>query len=145
MATTSAEILYFTGENCRICRLMTPLVEEVAEDFDGEVDFTPLDAARNAQRASTYNVRAVPTIVALKDGQEIGRSVGAQTPGALKRLFGAAVTGEPGRAVMNPRDRLLRFGLAVALGVLAISTGQPLIWPLVVAALVATFWDKVRG
>ncbi len=144
MPAASAEILYFTGANCRICKIMTPLVEEVAEDFDGEVVFTPMDSARHSARAAKYNVRAVPTIVALTDGEEIGRAVGAQTPGALKRLFRSAASGEPGRPIMNPRDRLLRFGFAVALAVLALSTGQLLVWPFAAAALVATFWDGLR-
>jgi ABC-type nickel/cobalt efflux system permease component RcnA len=45
---------------------------------------------------------------------------------------------------MNPRDRLLRLMFAAALGVLAISTGQPLVWVLVLVALVAAFRDKIK-
>ncbi|MEN8040413.1 MAG: thioredoxin family protein [Actinomycetota bacterium] len=140
----SAEILYFTGASCRICSIMTPLVEEVADDFDARVAFTPLDSARHSKRASAYNVMAVPTIVALADGEEIGRAVGAQTPGALKRLFSAAESGEPPKSVMNPRDRMLRIGFAIALAVLAVTTGQPAVWIAVAAALIAAFWDHLR-
>jgi thioredoxin-like negative regulator of GroEL len=138
----SAEILYFTGTNCRICKLMTPLVVEAAEGFDGEVRFIPLDATENSSRASDYNVMAVPTIVAVSDGREVGRVVGAQTPGAIKRLFGAAASGVPAKHVMNPRDRMLRLGFAFALGVLAMMTGQVIVWPLASIALIAAFWDK---
>jgi thioredoxin-like negative regulator of GroEL len=138
----SAEILYFTGSNCRICRLMTPLVVETAQGFDGEVRFAPMDAAENSSQASDYNVMAVPTIVAVSDGREVGRAVGAQTPGAIKRLFGTAVSGVPAKHVMDPRDRMLRLGLAFALGVLAMMTGQVIVWPLALIALIAAVWDK---
>ena len=138
----SAEILYFTGSACRICKLMTPLVVETAEGFDGEVRFTPMDAAGNSSQASDYDVMTVPTIVAVSDGREVGRAVGAQTPGAVKRLFGAAASGVPAKHVMNPRDRMLRLGFAFALGVLAMMTGQVIVWPLALIALIAAFWDK---
>ena len=137
----SAEVLYFTGSNCRICKLMTPLVTETAEEFDGDVRFTSIDAAKNSARASNFNVMAVPTIVAVSDGREVGRAVGAQTPGAVKRLFSSAASGIPGKHVMNPRDRMLRLGFAFALGVLAMMTGQLVVWPLAVVALIAALWD----
>jgi thioredoxin 1 len=142
--TRRAEILYFTGTNCRICKLMTPLVVETAEDFEDEVVFAPVDVAQNSARASEYSVMAVPTIVAISDGREVGRAVGAQTPGALTRIFSAAASGVPARHVMNPRDRMLRLGLVFALGVLALTTGQLLVWPFAMVALIAAFWDKLK-
>ena len=142
MAPSSSEIIYFTGENCRICKLMTPLVTEVAQEFDGSVILTRVDTSKTASRATEYNVMAVPTLVVVADGVEIGRSVGAQTPGTVKRLFRSASSGEPTKSAMDPRDRLLRLGFAFALGVLAVSTGQILVWPLVGVALIAAFWDK---
>jgi thioredoxin 1 len=123
MAPSSGEILYFTGAHCRICTLMTPLVADVAEEFDGEVMLTQMDAAQFSSQASRHNVMAVPAFIAVADGVEVGRSVGAQTPGALRRLFRAASSGEQMKQTMNPRDRLLRLMFALALGVLAISTG----------------------
>jgi thiol-disulfide isomerase/thioredoxin len=140
----SAEILYFTGANCRICKLMTPLVIETAEGFDDDVRFTAMDAAEDSALASDYNVMAVPTIVAVSDGREVGRAVGAQTPGAVKRLFGAAASGVAAKHVMDPRDRMIRLGFAFALGVLAMMTGQVIVWPLALIALIAAFWDKLK-
>jgi thiol-disulfide isomerase/thioredoxin len=141
MAPFSSEILYFTGANCRICKLMTPLVADVAEEFDGEVRLTQMDAAEFSCRAREYDVMAVPTLVALVDGVETGRQVGAQTPGSLMKLFRSASSGTAVKPTMNPRDRLLRLMFAAALGVLAISTGQLLVWPFVAIALIAAFWD----
>jgi thioredoxin 1 len=144
MAPSSAEILYFTGANCRICRLMTPLISEVAEDFDDEVVLTQMDAAEFPSQASEYDVMAVPTLVVLKDGVETSRHAGAQTPGALRKLFRSASSGEVVKPIMNPRDRLLRLMFAFALTVLAVSTGQLLVWLLVFIALIAAFWDRRR-
>ncbi len=61
---------------CAPCRMIGPMVEELAENYDGLVKIGKLNADEN-MKASQLGVSGIPTILFLRDGQEIDRVVGA--------------------------------------------------------------------
>jgi thioredoxin 1 len=74
------EILYFSAPWCGPCRNFKPIMESVSNSMP--VRFINVD--ENPQLAAQYNVRSVPMLVFLKDGQEADKSVGVLTESQIK-------------------------------------------------------------
>ncbi len=67
----------FWAEWCGPCRMVGPVVEELAKEYDGKVVIGKLNVDENAQISMKYGIRSIPTILFFKDGQLVDRSVGA--------------------------------------------------------------------
>ncbi len=141
---TKSEVLYFYGTNCPVCKTMAPFIDEAGEKFDGRVPLKKVNTADNRALAQKYKVMAVPTTIAVSDGEEVTRVVGARTPGALRRVFESAETGEVLESGISNVDRGLRIGVAVGFAGFALWTGVWMLWILAATALVFAFWDKIR-
>lgn len=62
---------------CGPCRMIAPVVEELAKEYAGKVTFGKLDVDNHNQVASTFRVNAIPTLLVLKDGKLIDQIIGA--------------------------------------------------------------------
>lgn len=62
---------------CGPCRMVAPVVEEVASQFDGQVKVVKLDTDQNPNVASQYGIRSIPTLMLFKGGQKVDMVVGA--------------------------------------------------------------------
>ena len=62
---------------CGPCRMVAPVVEEIAEQYDGQVKVVKLNTDENPQVASQYGIRSIPTLMIFKDGQRVDMVVGA--------------------------------------------------------------------
>ena len=67
----------FWAEWCGPCRAISPIVEELAEEYAGKVNIGKCDIEENDDIVMKYAVRNVPTIVFVKDGQLVDRQVGS--------------------------------------------------------------------
>lgn len=64
---------------CGPCRMLGPVIEQLAEDYEGkEVVIGKVDVDENMDLAKRYGIMGVPTVLLLKDGQEVERFVGVQ-------------------------------------------------------------------
>ena len=70
-------VIDFWAEWCGPCRMMTPIVEDLAKEYDGRVVIGKCDVDDNDALAAKYNVRNIPTIIFLKNGEVVDRYVGA--------------------------------------------------------------------
>ncbi len=61
---------------CAPCRLIAPLLEDIAEEYDGQLQVAKLDVDYNPQTAGAYGVMSIPTLILFKDGQPVERLVG---------------------------------------------------------------------
>ena len=68
----------FWSPMCAPCLVMGPIVEEIAREFEGKIKVGKLNVGENPQIASQYGIRAIPTFIIFKDGQEIERIIGAR-------------------------------------------------------------------
>ncbi|MEA3501221.1 MAG: thioredoxin family protein [Actinomycetota bacterium] len=144
MVKTHSEVLFFYGPDCPACKAMTPFVDQAGEKFDGRVSLTKVNTAENSALADKYRIMAVPTTIAVSNGEEVTRVIGARTPGALQRVFESADTGEVLESGISTVDRGIRIGVAVGFAGFALWTGVWVLWVLAAVALVFAFWDKIR-
>jgi thioredoxin 1 len=68
---------------CPPCRVLEPLVEEVASEYQGTLKVGKMDIDENPEAAMTYGIRGVPTILFFRDGQVVDRIVGAVPKSAI--------------------------------------------------------------
>ncbi len=73
----------FWAEWCGPCRLIAPVVDELAEQLEGKLVVGKLDVDQNQQIAVKYGVMSIPTLIVFKNGQEVKRMVGYQGKQAL--------------------------------------------------------------
>lgn len=71
---------------CGPCRMVGPIVEELALDNQGRIQVAKLNVDENQVLSSRFNVRSIPTLLFFKNGQEIKRIVGAQGKAQLQKI-----------------------------------------------------------
>ena len=62
---------------CGPCRMIAPVVEELAEDFEGKAKITKVNTDEQQEIAVKYGIRSIPTILFFKDGEMVDQMVGA--------------------------------------------------------------------
>jgi len=77
-------VVDFWAEWCGPCRMVAPVVSELAGELQGKVAFAKLDTEANQQTAARYNVASIPTLIVFRNGQEVDRLVGARPKAALQ-------------------------------------------------------------
>lgn len=66
----------FWASWCGPCRMIAPVIDELAEDYKGKVKICKLNVDENAKTAQDYGVMSIPTMIIYKNGQEVERLVG---------------------------------------------------------------------
>lgn len=74
----------FWADWCAPCKMIAPIVEDLAEEYDGRVKFAKLDVDSNPRTAMSYGVRGIPTLLVFKDGVPVNQVVGAVPKSVLK-------------------------------------------------------------
>ncbi|MEJ5305204.1 MAG: thioredoxin [Ignavibacteria bacterium] len=62
---------------CGPCRLIAPVVEELAKEYDGKMKFAKLDVDVNQKTAMEYGIRSIPTLLIFKNGKVVSSVIGA--------------------------------------------------------------------
>ena len=70
---------------CAPCRMLEPVIEELAAEMAGRIRFAKLNVDENPATAARFNVRSIPTLLVLEGGREIDRIVGAQPKREIAR------------------------------------------------------------
>ena len=70
-------IIDFWAVWCAPCRMIAPIMEELAQDYDGRVKVGKLDVDTNQQTAIKYGVRSIPTVLIIKNGEVVDTIIGA--------------------------------------------------------------------
>lgn len=87
--TKGVSVVDFWAEWCGPCRMITPIIEELAKDFEGKATVGKLNVDSNPQVSMKYGVRSIPTILILKDGEVVDKQVGVTTKQALEAKINA--------------------------------------------------------
>src|SRR5262249_17825281 len=70
-------LLHMWAAWCNPCRMIAPVVEQLAAEMGGRVRVAKIDVEKNPLTASRFNVRSIPTLLILKDGREVDRNSSA--------------------------------------------------------------------
>ena len=76
---TGIVLVDFWASWCMPCKLMAPVLNELAEETDGKVTIAKLNVDEAKATASKFSVRSIPTLILFKNGKEIHRFVGVKT------------------------------------------------------------------
>ncbi|RKZ16861.1 thioredoxin [bacterium] len=76
---------------CGPCRLIAPVLEELAAEHESTVKITKVNVDENQMLAGQYGIRSIPSLLFFKDGQVVDQVVGAQPKDALQQKISAHV------------------------------------------------------
>ena len=79
------------AEWCAPCRMVAPIIEELATEYHGAIAFGKLDVDRNPSVAARYNIMSIPTLLVFKDWQLVDQMVGAQPKQMLQQRLASYV------------------------------------------------------
>ncbi len=77
----------FWAEWCGPCRMVSPVVEELSNDYDGKVKFVKVNVDEANELASKYNIFSIPTLAIFKNGQLVSQQVGAASKDSYKNMI----------------------------------------------------------
>ena len=81
----------FWAEWCGPCRMVGPVVEELADDYAGKVKFVKVNVDEVNELASKYNVFSIPTLILFNKGEIISQQVGAASKESYKNMIDRAL------------------------------------------------------
>ncbi|MFM7266967.1 MAG: thioredoxin [Cyanobium sp.] len=73
---------------CGPCRMVAPIVDEIAKDFEGQIKVFKLNTDENPNVASQYGIRSIPTLMIFKGGEKVDTVVGAVPKTTLSATIG---------------------------------------------------------
>jgi len=73
----------FWAEWCGPCKMIAPVVEQLAKDFDGQLKVGKMDVDSNQQTSMQFGIRSIPTLLIFKNGRVVEQIVGAVPKQAL--------------------------------------------------------------
>jgi thioredoxin 1 len=76
---------------CGPCRMVGPIVEELAEEYGDRVKFLKMNTDDNVKSANQYGIRAIPTLLVFKGGQPVGQIIGFRPKSDLKKVIDQAL------------------------------------------------------
>lgn len=76
----------FFADWCGPCRMMTPIIHNLAEEMKGKVTIAKLDIDASQKVTQQFQVTSIPTLILFKNGVEVGRVVGLRDSESLKSL-----------------------------------------------------------
>jgi thioredoxin 1 len=76
---------------CGPCRMVAPIVEELAGEYEGRVKFVKLNTDENPQVAMRYGIRSIPTLLVFKGGEIAGQIVGFRPKSDLQKRLDAVL------------------------------------------------------
>jgi len=132
--SSHSELLFFSAPHCSHCNTLRPLVHTAAAENTDTIRTREINVADDLETAREWGVQVAPTLIALHDGAEIGRHVGAGSAADVERLFATAGSGiTKARGTIGSGERRIRLGAGGLITAIAFASGTW--WLLGVAAL----------
>ena len=80
-------LIDFWASWCGPCRMMSPVIDEIAEEMEGNIKVGKINIDEERDLAIQYDVMSIPTFIVFKGGKEGGRSVGVQDKEEIKGML----------------------------------------------------------
>ena len=91
LKSTIPTVVDFWAVWCAPCRAMTPKIEQLATQFQGQIKVTKLNVDDNQQTAAKFGIRGIPTLLIFKGGAVFSQAVGDQPLKQLESFFKSAL------------------------------------------------------
>lgn len=106
------------------CKATKPILEKLAREYRDRVEFLPVNADDSREILEHFRIIGIPTVMAFRNGEAVGRVTGAQNEAGYRAMFEALVEGREVRVPISAFDRMLRLGAGALLAMVGISTNN---------------------
>lgn len=77
---------------CGPCRMIAPIIDELAQEMDGQVRFVKINVDENPVMSDRFKIRSIPCLLLFRGGREVDRMVGVQSKAEIKRRLQKVAT-----------------------------------------------------
>ena len=72
---------------CGPCRMLAPIIEEIANEYEGKIKVGKVDVDQQAEIAMKYSIMSIPTLIYFKDGQPVAQSLGYKPKAQIEAMI----------------------------------------------------------
>ena len=84
-------VVDFWAEWCGPCRMVSPIIDELASDYDGRVNFAKVNVDKAQDIASKYGIMSIPTVILFNKGELVAKQVGAASKDNFRDMIDRAL------------------------------------------------------
>ena len=129
-------VVDFWAPWCAPCRMTKPVLEKLAKEYQGDVNFWAINSDDNHQLIQELKIFGIPTVLLIQDGKITGKFTGGQRENTYRQMFESLASGQNVSIPLSPIDRFLRLGIGTIAVIFALQSST---WWLLALGLLILF------